>query len=410
MATPTSHALCSASASERWLNCTAAPRFEENFPAETSIYAEEGTLAHAICEVFGRKAFNLIDDDTRDDQLSELQIHSLYKSEMLRTAGAYADFLKEKAMEYDAPPAVLFEQSVDLTDYVPDGHGTCDCIMVGGNLLRITDYKHGAGVAVSAKANSQMRLYALGALKLVQAIFGDAITDVAMAIVQPRVHDYVEEDRLSVPDLLKWGEEYVKPRAYAAYTGEGAVFCPGDHCRFCRGKAVCAARAEKNSAYEDFKGCVERTKSGYELRPMGDSKGMLTDLDVAMLLQRAADLKKWYEDLMGYALQSILAGKPIPGYKAVAGKSNRVFTADAESKVKSILTKQAGVKSADLYKPKEFKSPAMIEDLIGKKAFVSFGLDDYVTKPIGKPTLVSADDPRPAYNPAAADFAAVAKS
>ena len=136
---------------------------------------------------------------------------------------------------------------------------------------------------------------------------------------------------------------------------------------------------------------------------------MLTDLDVAMLLQRAADLKKWYEDLMGYALQSILAGKSIPGYKAVAGKSNRVFTADAESKVKSILTKQAGVKSADLYKPKEFKSPAMIEDLIGKKAFSSFGLDDYVTKPVGKPTLVSADDPRPAYNPAAADFADVAK-
>lgn len=404
MATPTNHALCSASSSERWLNCTAAPRFEENFPSETSVYAEEGTLAHAICEIYGRHAFGRIDTGAADEQLEMLKQDALFKPEMLRTAETYAQFLREKAMEYGTMPVVMFEREVDISDYIPEGHGTCDCIMVGGNLLRITDYKHGAGVAVSAKGNSQMRLYALGALKLVRAIFGD-ITEVAMAIVQPRVRDDVEEDRISVPELLKWGEEYVKPRALAAYTGEGVTFCPGDHCRFCRGKAVCAARAEKNSAYEDFKGCVEKTKTGYELRHMGDDKGILSDLDVSMLLQRAKDLENWYKDLAAYALQSILNGKPIPGYKVVAGKSNRAFT--DEAKVKAILTKQAGLKAADLYKPKEFKSPAMIEDMIGKKAFAGFDLDNYVTKPMGKPTLVTVNDPRAPYSPAAADFAGV---
>lgn len=405
MATPTSHALCSASASERWLNCTAAPRFEENFPGETSVYAEEGTLAHAICEIYGRNTFGFTGNEEVEAQVSGLKQNELFKPEMLRTAEIYAQFLKEKAMEYAAMPVVMFEQSVDLSDYIPEGRGTCDNIMVGGHLLRITDYKHGAGVAVSAKDNSQMRLYALGALKLVRAIFGDTITEVAMAIVQPRVRDDVEEDRISVSDLLKWGEEYVKPRALAAYTGEGATFCPGDHCRFCRGKAVCAARAEKNSAYEDFKDCVEKTKTGYELRPMGDGRGILTDLDISMLLQRAKDLKSWYDDLAGYALQSILDGKPIPGYKVVAGRSARTFT--DEAKVKSILTKQAGLKAADLYKPKEFKSPNMIEEMIGKKAFANFELDAYVTKPMGKPTLVTSNDPRAPYSPAAADFAGV---
>ena len=379
MATPTSHALCSASASERWLNCTAAPRFEENFPGETSVYAEEGTLAHAICEIYGRSVFGFIEAENGESKIAELKQNELFKPEMMRTAEIYGQFLKEKAMEYATMPVIMFEQSVDLSDYIPEGHGTCDNIMVGGNLLRITDYKHGAGVPVSAKDNSQMRLYALGALKLVRAIFGDTITEVAMAIVQPRVREDVEEDRISVSDLLKWGEEYVKPRALAAYTGDGATFCPGEHCRFCRGKAVCAARAEKNSAYEDFKGCVEKAKTGYELRYMGDDKGILSDLDVSMLLQRAKDLESWYKDLAAYALQSILNGKPIPGYKAVAGKSNRAFT--DEAKVKSILTKQAGLKAADLYKPKEFKSPAMIEDMIGKKAFAGFDLDAYVTSP-----------------------------
>lgn len=152
--------------------------------------------------------------------------------------------------------------------------------------------------------------------------------------------------------------------------------------------------------------CVEKAKTGYELRYMGDDKGILSDLDVSMLLQRAKDLESWYKDLAAYALQSILNGKPIPGYKAVAGKSNRAFT--DEAKVKSILTKQAGLKAADLYKPKEFKSPAMIEDMIGKKAFAGFDLDAYVTKPMGKPTLVTVNDPRAPYSPAAADFAEIA--
>lgn len=59
MPTPTKHALLSASSAHRWLECTAAPRFEEQFPDGTSEYAEEGTLAHAICELYARKHFTV---------------------------------------------------------------------------------------------------------------------------------------------------------------------------------------------------------------------------------------------------------------------------------------------------------------------------------------------------------------
>lgn len=408
MATPTAHALCSASASERWLHCTAAPRFEANFPNETSSYAEEGTLAHSFCELYGRTAFGQMTHNALEESLAELQLNPRYDPAMHRTADTYVQFLKEKAMEYEAPPVVLFELGVDLSDYIPEGRGTCDNVMVGGHVLRITDYKHGSGVAVSAKENSQMRLYALGALKFIRALFGDQITDVVMGIVQPRVREDVEEDRISVDDLLKWGEEYVKPRALSAFTGEGAVFDPGAHCRFCKGKAVCAARAQKYSAFEDFKDCVVKEKGkGVRLQPMGDDRGVLSPAEIADLLTLGKGLKKWYEDLCDYATQEILFGNGIPGYKVVVGVGNRVFT--DEGKVKSILTKQAGLKTADLYKPKEFKSPAQIEDLIGKKAFANLALEDYVKRPpTGKPKLVTEDDKTPAYNSAAADFAGVA--
>lgn len=72
---------------------------------------------------------------------------------MLRTAEAYVDYLTEKAMQYATSPHVAMEVKVDLTAYIPDGFGTCDCIMIGGDTLHITDYKHGKGVPVSAENN-----------------------------------------------------------------------------------------------------------------------------------------------------------------------------------------------------------------------------------------------------------------
>lgn len=79
------------------------------------------------------------------------------------------------------------EVQVDFAEYVPEGFGTCDCIMIGGDTLSITDYKHGKGVPVSAENNPQMRLYALGALKRYKPVYGGSIKKVCMTIDQPRI-------------------------------------------------------------------------------------------------------------------------------------------------------------------------------------------------------------------------------
>ncbi len=41
---PDVHALLSASSSKQWLHCPPSVRLQENFPNESSVYAEEGTL------------------------------------------------------------------------------------------------------------------------------------------------------------------------------------------------------------------------------------------------------------------------------------------------------------------------------------------------------------------------------
>lgn len=407
MPTPTEHALLSASSAHRWLACTAAPRFEEQFPNGTSDYAEEGSLAHSICELYARKHFTVMTNRKFNSELKKLQAKPHYSDEMLKTAEKYVDYLREKAMSYPTTPYVTFEVKVDFSDYVPEGFGTCDCVMIGGDTLHITDYKHGKGVEVSAKENPQMRLYALGALKMFAPVFGDSIKKVSMGICQPRITDDESEDGMTVEELREWGES-IKPRAKEAYDGPG-TFCPGEHCRFCKGKAQCRARADQNTAFEDFKDFAIEGKAAPELQALSPETRaviglppMLSDAEIGELLVRAEGLVQWYKDLCEYATQNILNGKEIPGWKVVAGKSNRAFK-DVETAFSKVI--EAGYDEALLYERKPITLTG-VESLLGKAKFETL-LKDCVHKPLGKPTLVPLSDKREPYSTAAADFAGV---
>ena len=409
MGTPTQHAELSASSSSRWLNCTAAPRFEDNFPDETSEYAEEGTLAHQFSEIAAQYNFNLITKRKKNSQIKKLQKDPLYKDEMLTTSEIYAQYLFDKSMTFAQKPYEALEVRVDFSDYVPEGFGTCDCIMIGGDTLHITDYKHGKGVPVSAEGNSQMRLYALGALKKYSPIFGDSIKKVSMAIVQPRITEDVSEETLTVEQLIEWGN-WVRPIAEKAYYGMGE-FHSGSWCRFCKGKAVCKARAENYTALEDFKDFdIEGKLSEADVLTRENAinlgaevPGILSDAEVGDLLLRGAELVQWYDDLKNYALGAILDGKEIPGWKAVEGKSNRAFT-DENAAIQKL--KDSGYEEEKLYKPKEALSLSNLEKLVGKKKFAEL-VGELITKPHGKPTLAPEKDKRAAYSPASVDFAEV---
>lgn len=395
MPTPEQHAVLSASSSSRWLICTAAPRFEEQFPETTSEYAEEGRLAHSICELKVLKKFTAsISQKAYTTRLNKLKKEPLYSSEMDKTSDLYIEHLTERAMQFTATPYVAAEVRVDYSDYAPDGFGTCDCTMIGGDTLIITDYKHGKGVPVSAENNSQMKLYALGALKKYKAIYGDTIKRVVMVIEQLRLSDEPSVWETTVDELTAWGES-IKPIAEKAFRGLGE-FVPGEHCRFCRGKAQCKVRASVHTALEEFKNCVPEEKA----QP-GDN--VLTDSEIGDLLIRGAELVKWYKDLEEYALNALLSGKEIQGWKAVAGRSNRTFT-DQDAALAAVIA--AGYDEALVYERKA-KTLTELEKLMGKAEFAE-KIGQYVVKPIGKPTLALMSDKREPYNPASADFAGIA--
>lgn len=399
MATPNAHAFLSASAAARWARCTASPHFEKDFPASTSVFAEEGTLAHSFCELHAKARFsNAMTQEEFTAELERLKAEELYDPEMLRTAEFYVDYLWRRAMEYEAMPHVVTEVKLDLQEYIPEGFGTSDCIMIGGKELTVIDYKHGKGVEVSAAGNFQMRLYALGALRRYAPFY--RIETVRTAIVQPRITDDVSEEVLTVDALREWGE-WIKTRAQAAFTGEGADFLAGDWCRFCRGRAACKARAENYTALEDFKGIPPKGKAGGADIIKGN---YLTNEQIGDLLSRAEGLKQWAEDLKDYALGAILNGEAVPGYKVVEGRTQRKI-GDPDKAVEALT--QAGYPKEILYEYK-LRTLTALEKAVGKKDFTAIA-GPYIVKPAGAPTLVPESDKRKPYSPAAADFREVAK-
>jgi hypothetical protein len=240
-----------------------------------------------------------------------------------------------------------------------------------------------------------MRLYALGALARYEPFYGGLIRQVRTTIVQPRIRDTPDSETLTVDELKAWGES-VKPIAQKAFHGQGE-FVSGEHCRFCRGKAQCRARADAHTALEDFKDCALRPSEAFN----GTKTKLLTHTEIGDLLVRGKTLVEWYGDLQEYALGALLKGLDIPGWKAVAGRSVRAFT-DTDAALAAVIA--SGYDEAVVYERKP-KSLAELEKLMGKADFED-KVGAYVFKPQGKPALALLSDKREPYRGASGASAA----
>lgn len=393
-----SHAVLSASSSHRWLNCPPSARLAEQFPESTSSYAEAGRVAHAIAELKARKYFlEPMSTRTYNARLKKLKSDPNYDAGMDTATDLYLDHLQEIGMSFTAPPFVALETRVDYSHLAPEGFGTADCIIIGGDKLHVIDYKNGSGVPVEAENNSQMMLYALGALRVYGVIFGDSIRQICLSIVQPHSGG-VKTWSLTRAELETWGETVVKPAARLAYDG-GGEFHPGAWCdnAFCPARATCTARARKMLELEP-----EAAAAPAAIAPADWEGPTLTDDQIGDVLTRALNLQKWVESLQIYALSAALEGRRIAGFKVVEGRGSRNWN-DLDAAFRTL--QERGVPEAMLYERKPV-SVAGLEKSIGKKTFAETADGLWQKKP-GKPALVPESDKRPEYNAAAIAFGAV---
>ena len=352
---------------------------EAEVPDKGTVYAEEGTLAHALCEAKLR--------EMNDTALSYLRNSELYAEEMEEFTDSYADYVHNvlTAERERTPDArLLVEVRLDLTQYAPVCFGTADAVVVGDGRLNVIDFKYGKGVAVDARENPQLMIYGLGALEALDYMFSPEL--VTMHIFQPRLGN-VSQFLMTAESLRQWGRDVLKPRAEEAYAGGGRQEA-GDWCRFCKVRQRC------------------KTLAAYCTPPETDKDPrLLTAAELPELLKRVPVMKTWAADLEAYALQLALDGTEVPGYKVVEGRSKRVI--NDEAGLAGALTAR-GWKPEQFYQPRTLLPLTGLEKLCGKKAFAELAAP-FLDKPPGKPTLAPESDKRPAYRPGSAeeDFANV---
>lgn len=375
------HALLSASSASRWLNCPKSVRLTEDIPdGESSSFAAEGTLAHAIAEDYLREYAT-----GKGRTVEDYVVPERFKGNPLFYDGMYQDvtpYLEYVVSTFEGKSRVAtldIEARLDFSKYVPSGFGTGDAVIIDNGTLEICDLKFGKGVLVEAENNPQIMLYGLGALHAYDYIFD--IRNVKMTIVQPRL-DHVASFELSADDLRAWGHETVSPIAKLAYNGQGDQKA-GDWCRWCKIKATCKARAEKQ---------------GQTVAMMAEAE--LTDDQICQILAASAEIKAWLSDIESHTVQRLSDGETLPGWKLVEGRSNRKIK-EPEALAEKLLN--CGVDAARIYKPQELQSLTALEKAVGKARFNEL-CGEYVYKPQGKATLVPESDKRPALGSVENDF------
>ena len=375
------HAALSASSSHRWMMCPPSVKLSGQFADKPSSYAEEGTFLHELSEMKLHRYLGDMTPEVLEAQYAAHRDNDFYSDEAESVTDEYVDFCIEtiESVRASCPdPLILVEHRLDFSEYVPEGFGTGDLVIVADGVLEVVDFKGGRGVRVEAERNSQLMLYGLGALLEFEALYD--IRNVRMTIVQPRLNN-ISTYETTTDELIRWAEKEVRPKALLAYEGKGE-FCAGEWCRFCRARYTCRKRSEYHMrlAERDFK-----------------APDLLTDEEILDILPVAESLNNWVADLIAYATQQAVDGKTWPGYKLVAGRSVRRYTSEAE-----VIKAATEAGFTDIYKT-TLLDVGDLEKRMGRKKF-SEVLGKYIVKPLGAPTLVPETDPRKPYSDAAGDF------
>ena len=372
------HALLSPSSSHRWLNCTPSARLEENIPSTGSAASEEGTVAHELAEHAIRKYLAgeytpLLDELPVPD---EIRSNKYYSLEMEHYVTDYVCYVCDTYELEEGVKKMSIERKFDLTTYVPECFGSCDCDIVGNTVLNIIDLKYGKGVQVDANGNSQLMMYAIGVLNSLEPSHRAKIEKVRMHIAQVRLGNYSVFE-MSARDLTHWAIHVLRPTAEKAFAGQGETRV-GSHCKFCKFKAQC--RAQRDALVNEFE-------------THGETKALSLE-EIGDILNKADMFTDWLASVKQFAMSEALSGKHINGWKLVEGRSTRVIKDEAEALKR--LT-EAGFDREALINTK-IKGIGDLERTVGKRPLTVL-LDDVIIKPQGAPTLAPESDKREPIQP-----------
>ena len=388
------------SAADRTLRCMGSVALIDslNLPPTTSDYAVEGTAAHSLGEMCLRDGSEPMDhittfipveyDDVEEDGTVVTRTQNvLVTSDMCEPVEKYLEVVRREAHGN----VLLIEKKVNCTPVLgvqpetgKDRTGTADTIIVPRSSkkpLQIHDYKHGIGHEVHAFKNFQMSVY--GGSFLLSNLEKLPHERVQLWIHQPRIKFEPDMWEVSREELLDWCRK-AKKRALIADTCEvGERLVPGEkQCLWCdAGRAgKCPAIDEEVAAAFDN---IDTTANA--VVPTKDTR------ELAKRLSKLSFLEMYIKATRAEGYQMMNTGQNVPGYKLVAGKRGARAWTDEEAATKRV--QRMRIKREEMFSMK-LKTPTQLEKVISEKRYEILKEEGLIDQPPGKPSMVSADDPR----------------
>ena len=390
----TIHSTVSASACERWWNCPGSVRLSVNAPRSSSVHADEGSVAHSLCE--GRLKGKLTVEKLqacigRTVKYGESNIE--ITEEMVRCVELFVAEVKRVyalAQEsWGVQAKLVVEERLDLSHVSPLAFGTCDAAILtpaGDNPL---DFKYGRRHVVEVENNKQLLYYACGVRRAAlrhHVIRVSGHLSSTITIVQPRAKHPggpIRKSRVSFAELDAFESE-LKIRVEATQQ-EDSPCNPGNWCTFCLARDCGAAhQLAVSQLQQDFDPVVMRFPTPDRLTPE----------QVARVMDYMPLVQDWFKSMYAHAMRVLDTGGEIPGYKLTTGKSNRAWK-DAVA-----VEREMALLAGEAIYDRALKSPAQMEKIVGKETVAM-----YTHRPDGKKSVAKVEDARPsAENSLQKDF------
>ncbi len=361
-------------------------------PEQQNDAANEGTAAHSLHEAA------LKSGKSPEAYRGKVFNGFVADNEMIEAVETSVDYIRGRLNEPKNKGKLFIEQQVklEMLDLEDDdeGGGHLDAAIVSKDgSLEVVDYKHGVGVPVDAKGNKQLMLYALGMVLKFKGEY--QFQRIRLTIVQPRCphpSGPIRSHVITLAQLMMFAKT-VAEQVKAIRSKVAPLVAGEDQCRWCPVRGQCPAFA---------KFAVEQAKMDFNEFMVGAAEapkvGLLSLAELSVAMRQLDVVKLWVRSVEEYVEGQLLAGKPVPFFKLVEGRSNRRWR-DEQATWMGLRTLRF---DEDAVRPRSLLGIGAIEKMLKKEIREAF-MKKYAEKPPGGPVIAHESDPRPALKRKATD-------
>lgn len=372
------HALFGGSSADRWLRCLASIKLSSEMPPEPETeWAAEGTKAHELCE---QKLKAFVSHRRTGKPLKVIESDDTF---MNTIADQYVEHIWTQVLDGTVTDKIiLFEEKLVLRPEIAFGFVDLAVLYIddrGKRAAWVADFKYGY-VQVDAEDNMQLAFYVCALQRMLKAK-GKEVEYVNVGIYQPRAEGETWKTwSITAKQMEKLTAKFEK--ALDTYLSGKITAKVGEHCLYCKAKAICRKYKESLMARSSLTDIDSP-------QPSLPAIATLTTEQRVKLYLVKDEVEKFFGAIADSLYNDAAIGRVPDGLKVVESKTRRKWANDTDKIAILELSKLAG---KDVTQTK-LMPLTQVEKMIPKNDRAE--LDKYITRTEPKPILVPNDDVRP---------------